>query len=159
MDVAADYLVALPAAAAPSFSEGGGDERFTTWATNTAECGSLATPAVQPGQMSVAVKSCGKADFQVLHGALEVECSGVTWALLGETNKWVPVSPQRFEGVTCGASFAATVIGSPGEQLAVSFAKNSDGGAGADDTQVITVQCTIGATGKAVAQPDTNTCS
>ena len=72
---------------------------------------------------SLAFKKCGKWDFQ-LWSLSPVLSSG--WALLGETNKWVPVSKARFHDLataTSGkdSSVSVTAVGPEGEKISVAF--------------------------------------
>ena len=71
-------------------------------------------------------------DF-ALHAASAVESNG--WSLLGELNKWVPVSASRFSQIGVdGDDLVATCMGSAGETVKVSFAKGG---------KVTTVSCTF----------------
>eukprot|EP01060_Flectonema_neradi_P010608 TRINITY_DN17704_c0_g1_i1.p1 TRINITY_DN17704_c0_g1~~TRINITY_DN17704_c0_g1_i1.p1 ORF type:complete len:749 (+),score=118.91 TRINITY_DN17704_c0_g1_i1:117-2363(+) len=57
------------------------------------------------------------------------------WALLGELDKWVPASGNRFLSVSVdGNDLIATCMGSAGETVHVSFAK---------DSKITTVTCTF----------------
>jgi hypothetical protein len=55
-----------------------------------------------------------------------VHCSG--WALLGEVDKFVRVSPVRFTAVAEVGGFAAWVEGAPREAVRVAFLAPGEGG-------------------------------
>lgn len=78
----------------------------------------------------------------------EVACDGDGWALLGELEKIVPVSPQRVAAIdtTCGAEFGMEVslVGAPGEAVELTFLS--------PDKVLTPVSATIGADGMAVAR-------
>ena len=162
MDMASDFQLSL-STELPTAVRASGAESFFTWSTNTAECGDITAPTVAHSASSLKVAACGKADFQVLHAAPEINCESstdetVTWGLLGEVGKWVPVSPQRFQSVQCaeGGGLQTTVTGSEGEVVNLRFARKP--ASANDDTTVVTVQCTIGSTGTAVADSGAGTC-
>jgi hypothetical protein len=72
---------------------------------------------------TITLKICDKWDFQ-LHAIAPVLSNG--WALLGEPNKWVPVSNARFRDLahgTAGAvtSASVTAVGVVGEKVLVAF--------------------------------------
>ena len=74
---------------------------------------------------TLVLKACDKWDFQ-LHAVAPVLPNG--WALLGEPDKWVPVSNVRFRDLTYdsdgggGANSASvTVIGVEGEKVSVAW--------------------------------------
>lgn len=88
---------------------------------------------------SIAIKACGKWDFQ--HWALApVFANGL--ALVGEQNKWVPVSNARFSNLkwygTSGSDVGAAVdaSGPQGETIQVSWAQSGN-------AKPIVVECTI----------------
>ena len=75
------------------------------------------------GTGSLTLKACKKWDFQ-LWSLSPVLSSG--WALLGETNKWVPVSKARFHDLATarngkGSSVSVTAKGPEGEKISVAF--------------------------------------
>lgn len=95
---------------------------------------------------TIPLKTCGKWDFQ-LHAVAPVLPNG--WALLGEPDKWVPVSNERFRDLSYssggggGDGFSSvTAMGVEGEAVSVAWlAPNA--------TTPTTVVCTI-ARGSAV---------
>lgn len=71
----------------------------------------------------LAVPVCGRADFQLSHIAPQFS-SG--WTLLGELDKWVPVSPARFRSVQHEPTgITLQLAGAVGEVVHVSFADPS----------------------------------
>ena len=127
------------------------------WAADTYSC-SHSLPEdvrVRQGASGIGLAPCAKADFQVVHAAQPVICSAqVSLGLLGETGKWVPVSAQRFRNVRCTPSseLAVTVRGSPGEVVAVRFAKRMIHSG--EDAKVISASCIMGTSGEATAASD-----
>ena len=82
--------------------------------------------------------SCGYADFGLYHVAPALPCGLV---LLGETDKWVPVSAFRFAALDASADGATLSLrGEPREQVHISFAIAA---------KVYTAHCAIGASGTA----------
>ena len=70
------------------------------------------------------LSACGKSDFQ-LHHFSPVHANG--WALLGELEKYVPVSKQRIRAIIARTSsgeqqLEVTLRGVPGESIAIGFA-------------------------------------
>ena len=166
MDLQADYNldIATEIPATSKFAPSP-PTSFFTWATNIYECGATNTPTVAFGESTLNVRSCGKADFQVLHAAAEIDCEGTKWGLLGEVGKWVPVSAQRFSDVACIAGdenrngIQTTVRGSVGEKIVVLFAQRpSNTPAQYGDAKVVSVACEIGASKQAIARSDTLEC-
>ena len=72
-------------------------------------------------------------------------CEGLGWALLGEMDKLISISKQRFSAVTpiCGAysGFVVDLIGAPGEAVTISFADVRG--------QILSKQVTISSSGTA----------
>jgi hypothetical protein len=85
-----------------------------------------ATSNVSRGSSSIAMKACGKWDFQ-LYAVAPVLPNG--WTLLGETNKWVPVSSARFQDLafstssssSLSTSASVTALGQEGERISVAW--------------------------------------
>lgn len=76
-----------------------------------------------------------------LHSLAPVATCG--WSLLGELSKWVPVASARFrEIVESSSDLSAELVGVKGEVIAVSFFHVAN-------RSLVTVQCQIGATGRA----------
>jgi hypothetical protein len=82
------------------------------------------------------LRTCGKADFQLIHVSPVLQNG---WALLGELEKYVPVSKQRFRAISVGSiagtidpynpdqySLEVTLRGVPGESIAIGFAHVAD---------------------------------
>lgn len=89
----------------------------------------------------IALAPCGLADFALVHTA-PVFSNG--FALLGELQKWVPVSEARFTDVGADAAGAhASVRGAPGERVDVAWM--APGGA------VVVSACALGDDGGATA--------
>jgi hypothetical protein len=68
-----------------------------------------------------AAQACGQADFQLVHVA-PVLPNG--WVVLGETAKWVPVSPDRFSSIAAsgsGPGVAVALVGGARENVTVTF--------------------------------------
>jgi hypothetical protein len=100
-----------------------------------------AHPAVLP--------ACGLLDFGLIHTA---PVFGNGWALLGELDKWVPVSEARFSDVTCdGISASVTVTGSAEEIVAVTFYDTAAGKASS-------ITCIIPSSGRATVSVPLLTC-
>jgi len=92
------------------------------------------------------VPACNRSDFVVFHVA-KVYASG--WALLGELDKWVPVSPARFRSVSQDTfSISALVAGKVGEVVHVAFSNPS--------LKVVVVDVTIQSNGRALVTQPTN---
>ena len=84
---------------------------------------------------------CGLSDFVLIHTA-PIFPSG--FALLGELQKWVPVSEARFSGVGSDAAGAhASVWGAPGERVNVTWMMPGGG--------VVMSACTLGDDGGATS--------
>lgn len=98
----------------------------------------------------VSLPACGLLDFVLLHTA-PVFSNG--WALLGELNKWVPVSDARFNDVNVdGVSMSATVTGAVNEVVPVTFYDTSAG-------KVSTINCTIPESGRATVSVPQLSCA
>lgn len=99
----------------------------------------------------LALAKCQLDSFGLVVLSPELGTSG--WRLLGEPEKWVAVSPQRFSQVSAdGSGVSATLSGGPGEVVTVRF-QNSAG-------KVIQGSCTLSAAGKASIKAATDvTCS
>jgi hypothetical protein len=82
------------------------------------------------------------------------------WVVLGEVDKHIGVSGQRFAGLTSSAgSVAATVLGAPKEIVSVAMLDCSAAGACAATGKLpaaVVVSCTLGASGSAVLQCGAN---
>jgi hypothetical protein len=88
---------------------------------------------------------CNRSDFQLGYVS-PVLASG--HVLLGELDKWVPVSPQRIITITAQANVTAvTVAGAPGEDLTLYFA---DGASIEAQEAPLAVRCTLPPSGTAV---------
>lgn len=75
----------------------------------------------------LALRRCGKADFQLWSIALREPGGG--WTLLGEVGKWIAISPRRIIGITTTAprrgeapGLRVDVVGAPGERVRLAFA-------------------------------------
>lgn len=129
---------------------GGGNSGAAAAQLVAVEANATGALASWGGDKPLALKACGRYDFQLFNVAPR-ETNG--WALLGEVaTKWVGVSPARFSNVAADtAGISAVVKGSHGEQVNVAFAK--PGVANTDDG-VVSVKCVIPASGAArVAMP------
>lgn len=72
------------------------------------------------------------------------------WALLGETDKWVPTSSDRFVAWSVDASSASVELeGEAGETVVVSFAQG---------TKRVDVKCVLGQSGRSIASVPAATC-
>ena len=124
-----------------------GTDHFV-WEDDTANC-SAPSGAVGQGARELRLRSCGAADFQLVHAAPEVVCGAERWGLLGEQGKWVPVSEQRFGAlVASDGKLTVEVKGSAGEAVAVRFARRTAAGSVAEVHQVA---CALPPSGRAVA--------
>jgi hypothetical protein len=153
----------------PGFSHS--SPRFT-WRANTAACAD-SLPAdvnVSFGTMpsSLALHACARDDFQLVHVAPAINCGNISFGLLGEAGKWVPVSTQRFSSVRCTAGTAhapsstasssaaspsvlsVAVTGVAGETVAVRFGRSSPG----QHADVVSATCVFRASGTATAASD-----
>lgn len=69
--------------------------------------------------------------------------------LLGELTKLVPVSPQRVTSITVGADVTVHVRGAARERVTFTFSQASE---------VVSVDCVIGATGSAIISLNSRSC-
>jgi len=159
----ADY--ALPAAELlePSYARppvgglgrrGGGTGGAAAAQLVAVEANATGTLASWGGDTPLALKACGRYDFQLFNVAPR-EANG--WALLGEVAaKWVGVSPARFSDIVADAAgISAVVKGSQGEQVSVAFAKPGAANTGDD---VVSVKCVIPVSGAARVTMPAATC-
>jgi hypothetical protein len=112
---------------------------------------STASLVVQPFDEthSITVNACKETDFIIWHTA-PVFSNG--WALLGELNKYMPVSDVRVSNVeVSGEEVSVGVVGEAGELVPLTFYNQPSG-------NVTTVQCTLGASGHATVVMPWGTC-
>lgn len=100
-----------------------------------------------------------------------VLASTTGWLLLGELDKYVAISPQRFQHIASGrvgadgSQAVALLTGAPGEIVALGLLDCSTGGGGgggctsADLPSVSKVACTLGSDGTATLTCAADTCS
>lgn len=138
-----------PAAAAAAYTKPGdaGMVAYSIDATTFAPASLVVQPFSQASP--VTIKACGETDFQVWHTA-PVFANGV--AVLGELTKYVPMAEARVRAVGVdGATVTVAVAGEEGEVVPVSFWTQAGG--------VVTVACTLLASGSAVATFPAATCA
>jgi len=100
---------------------------------------------------TLTLRTCGKADFQLYHTA-PVFANG--WVLLGETNKFVPVSDQRFLSLDVQSGGINILLrGVPSESITISAAQQSS-----EVYKVISYSCTFPASGQATLQIPSGQC-
>merc|ERR1711871_1514446 len=93
----------------------------------------------------------GGTDFAPAVTSMWPVCATSGWALLGELDKYVPTSPQRFGNVSCTPQgMHATVFGSAGERVAITLLRPGDGGRAA--AVVHTIEVTIPASGTSAVE-------
>jgi len=88
------------------------------------------------GDSPLQFTECGEDDFQLF---LVAPCTG-SFTLLGEPDKWISVSPQRFSELT---STSVKVHGQPAEKVTVRWA--------ACDGTTVSTSCTLSAAGVATS--------
>lgn len=92
------------------------------------------------------VHACGELDFQLYTMAPHLPNG---WALLGEMDKWVSVSRQRFNNLQYTTdSIAVEISGEVGETVNVSFFS--------PDSKLVTVHCTLPMDSRAIVGIDAN---
>ncbi|XP_077969877.1 uncharacterized protein LOC120331113 [Styela clava] len=98
------------------------------------------------------IPKCGRSDFQLWYFAPVIEVSSQSHvAILGQRNKWVPVSTQRIKNVEHKENdLLVDIEGMPGEAVQFGFSVNQF---------VEFVNCNIPSTGKARINLNTLTCS
>jgi hypothetical protein len=103
---------------------------YLSWEANDTAVATFSAAA----PLSIAVSDMST--FQLHHVSPVGQYSG--WALIGEMDKWVPTSANRFpDAADTSDSFAVTAVGDVGETINVSFAQSTAGA-------VTTVSCTFG---------------
>lgn len=70
--------------------------------------------------------------------------------ILGEVDKWVPLSPQRIRAISTGSDIIMSLAGSPGENLRIAFTENG---------KLQFVQCTLDSAGTATLRYVSGVCS
>ena len=112
--------------------------------TNSLDIGAIAIAAFSASS-PIAVPVCGRADFHLSHVAPQF-ASG--WSLLGELDKWVPVSGARFRSVQQDPSgITVQLAGKVGEVVHVTFADPS--------LKLVQVDAVIQSNGRAVVTQST----
>jgi len=92
--------------------------------------------------------ACDRTDFKLYH---TVPLLGNGWGLVGETSKWVPVSPVRVRSVATSSSGAPVTLqlaGVAGESITFRFVST-----GAGEPVVHAVNCVFGATATLTMTP------
>ena len=120
--------------------------------------GILPVTATVLGPKGIELAANDRADFELLH-ASPVLSNG--WALVGETAKWVPVSANRVASVAlAGSAVEVELIGTAGEEIALSFTHSADVAAGraapreAEELPIHTVSCIFPQSGRlSIAMP------
>ena len=102
------------------------------------------TPFGEDAPLTIA--ECDRTDFKLYH---TVPLLGNGWGLVGETSKWIPVSPVRVRSVATsgggpGAPVTLQLAGAAGESITFRFAFKG---------QVHAVECVFGATGTLTMTP------
>ena len=109
---------------------------------NSKTIGRYGVQIVEAANGMITLPVSDKINF-TLHSLAPVATCG--WSLLGELSKWVPVAGARFRAILeSDNDLSAEVAGMEGEVVAVSFFHVAN-------RSLVTVDCTVGATGRARA--------
>ncbi|XP_078674668.1 uncharacterized protein LOC144912809 [Branchiostoma floridae x Branchiostoma belcheri] len=112
------------------------------------------TPSMMPfgtADENLQLKQCGKDDFAVWYTSPFLILGNQTAMIIGETDKWVPMSPQRVKNILMyGNNVVLSLTGAPGETVTMAFTVGVKG--------LVEISCVLSEAGTATLNLNKETC-
>ncbi|CAH1277104.1 Hypp9481 [Branchiostoma lanceolatum] len=112
------------------------------------------TPSMTPfgtATENLLLKQCGKDDFAVWYTSPFLTLQNQTAMIIGETDKWVPVSPQRVKNILMfDSNLELSLAGAPGETVTMSFMVGAKG--------LVEIKCVLNEAGTATLNLNKEAC-
>ncbi|XP_064616875.1 uncharacterized protein LOC135480876 [Liolophura sinensis] len=99
---------------------------------------------------SITLEGCSTINFCLYYTSPVIKLGSKEVCILGEVDKWVPLSPQRIRTISTGSDIIMSLAGSPEEKLRLAFIENG---------KLRFMQCTLDSAGTATLRYMSGLCS